>query len=129
MIYLSQTKYIINYASPIYDPTNTEKMKWTITTLIATLAASASVTAFDLTVFGARAIKNLNQTPTCAQLCIFNPKWARTYAPECADIPLGVEYATKLCENYMYQHMLDSCFKDKCSDGDRQKVFHAPLQC
>lgn len=101
-------------------------MKWSVTALIAALVASASVSAIDLAAFGPRALQNLNQTPACAQLCIFNPKWARTYAPECADLPLGKEYATKLCENYMYQHMLDSCFKDKCTDGERQKVFSAP---
>jgi len=103
-------------------------MKWSITAVLAALVASATVNAFDIKAFGARALKNLNQTPACAQMCIFNPKWARTYAPECADIPLGVEYATKLCQNYMYQHMLDSCFKEKCSDGDRKKVIWCLFQ-
>src|SRR5204863_129881 len=77
-------------------------------------------------VFGDRTVLNLNLTPPCAQMCILDPKWAKTYAPECADIPLGIEYATKLCQNYMYQYMLDSCFKDKCNDADRTKVIIVP---
>ena len=87
---------------------------------IVTLVASAS--AFDISVFGERAVQNLNLTPACAQICILNPKWAREYAPECSTIDLGVEYGTRLCQNYMYQHMLDNCFKDKCKVKDRKKV-------
>jgi hypothetical protein len=98
-------------------------MKGTIAIAFFTLVASAtSVFAIDISVFGEKAVMNLNLTPPCAQMCILNPKWARTYAPECSEIPLGIEYGTKLCQNYMYQHMLDACFKDKCSPKDRKKV-------
>ena|SRR5579859_1336982 len=93
-------------------------------TLLLSLATSAS--AIDLNAFGERALSNLNKTPTCAQMCILNPKWARTYAPECANIPLGVKYGRKLCQNFMYQAMLDNCFKEKCSNPeDRKKVILA----
>ena len=88
---------------------------------ILTLAVS-SVSAFDITTFGARAVQNLNRMPACAQLCIFNPKLAWTYAPECSDLPLGREYAKRLCQNYMYQHMLDNCFKENCNDNERKRV-------
>lgn len=95
-------------------------MKFSLTVILA--ASVAFVSAIDIGSFGERTIINLNLTPACAQICIFNPKWARRYAPECADLPLGVEYATKLCENYIYQHMLDNCIKGKCNDSDRKKV-------
>jgi hypothetical protein len=97
-------------------------MKFTIASILIASAVSA-VSAIDIGVLGERAVLNLNLTPACAQMCILNPKWARTYAPECADIPFGIEYATKLCQNHMYQYMLDSCFKDKCNDHDRNRVF------
>jgi hypothetical protein len=90
--------------------------------IVAVIASAASASAFDISVFGERAVQNLNLTPACAQICILNPKWAREYAPECASIDLGVEYGTRLCQNYMYQHMLDNCFKDKCKVKDRKKV-------
>lgn len=89
---------------------------------VAIIAATAAVSAFDISVFGERAVQNLNLTPACAQMCILNPKWAREYAPECSNIDLGVEYGTRLCQNYVYQHMLDNCFKDKCTPKDRKKV-------
>jgi hypothetical protein len=97
-------------------------MKGSIATLFTILASALAVSAIDISVFGEKAVINLNLTPPCAQMCILNPKWARTYAPECSEIPLGIEYGTKLCQNYMYQHMLDSCFKEKCGPKDRKKV-------
>jgi len=90
--------------------------------IVALIASAASASAFDISVFGERAVQNLNLTPACAQMCILNPKWAREYAPECANIDLGVEYGTRLCQNYVYQHMLDCCFKEKCKAKDRKKV-------
>ena len=86
------------------------------------VALTSAVSGFGVGNLGERVITNLNLTPSCAQTCIFNPKWTRTYAPECANIPIGIEYGTKLCQNYMYQHMLDNCFKEKCNDQDRKKV-------
>jgi hypothetical protein len=86
------------------------------------LAAAGSVVGLDISGFGKKALENLNKTPACAQSCIMNPKWAKTYAPECADLDFGKEYGMKLCQNYMYQHMLDNCFKEKCSAKDRKKV-------
>jgi hypothetical protein len=97
-----------------------QTMKLTITGSIFVL--TSAVSAIDIGVFGERAVLNLNLTPACAQMCILNPKWVRTYAPECADIPHGVEYGIRLCQNYMYQRMLDNCFKDKCNDDDREQV-------
>ena len=97
-------------------------MKFTVAGIVTLLASTVSVSAIDLSVFGERTVVNLNLTPACAQMCILNPKWAKTYAPECSDIPHGVEFGKRLCENYVYQHMLDNCFKDKCNDEDRKKV-------
>ena len=96
-------------------------MKLTVVGIVTLITSAISVSAIDISVFGERTIVNLNLTPTCAQMCILNPKWSRTYAPECSDIPLGVEYGKRLCQNYLYQHMLDNCFKDKCSDTDRKR--------
>lgn len=90
--------------------------------IVAIITSAATVSALDISVFGERAVQNLNLTPACAQMCILNPKWAREYAPECATIDLGVEYGRRLCRNYVYQHMLDNCFKDKCKPKDRKKV-------
>ena len=90
--------------------------------VVALIASAASASAFDISVFGERAVQNLNLTPACAQMCILNPKWAKEYAPECANIDLGVEYGTRLCQNYVYQHMLDNCFKEKCKAKDRKRV-------
>ena len=90
--------------------------------IVAIIASTATVSAVDISVFGERAVQNLNLTPACAQMCILNPKWAREYAPECATIDLGIEYGTRLCRNYVYQHMLDNCIKDKCKPKDRKKV-------
>jgi len=95
-------------------------MKFTPVCIISALASYAL--AFDPTVLGGRAINNLNLTPSCAQRCIFNPKFARIYAPECNNLEFGVEYATRLCKSYLYQHMLDSCFKEKCCNDDRKRV-------
>jgi len=96
-------------------------MKFTLVSILVASVASV-VSAIDISALGERTVLNLILTPGCAQMCILNPNWVKTYAPECADIPLGIEYATKLCQNYMYQHMLDNCFKDKCNDGDRKKA-------
>jgi hypothetical protein len=68
------------------------------------------------------AIQNLARTPGCAMPCILDPHWTKTYAPECADLPLGIEYGARLCRNYMYQHMMDHCIKGKCNDDDRKTV-------
>ena len=116
---------IVRHSSTSSIRLSIEIMKFTIVSILITYAAS-TVSAIDFGVLGERAILNLNLTPACAQTCILNPKWARTYAPECAGIPLGIEYATKLCQSYLYQHMLDSCFKDKCNDNDRKRVFMHP---
>jgi len=98
----------------------TYMMKFTAVCIISALASYAL--AFDPTVLGARAVNNLNLTPSCAQRCIFNPKYAKIYAPECKDLGFGVEYATRLCKSYLYQHMLDGCFKEKCCNDDRKRV-------
>ena len=90
--------------------------------IVALIASAVSVEAFDISIFGERTIRNLNLTPACAQMCILNPKWAKEYAPECAGIELGIEYGTRLCQNYVYQHMLDNCFRDKCKPKDRKRV-------
>jgi hypothetical protein len=97
-------------------------MKLTIAGILTLITSAFSVSAIDLSVLGERAVVNLNLTPECAQKCILNPTWAKTYAPECSGIPLGMEYGKKLCQNYMYQHMLDNCFKDKCNDEERKRV-------
>jgi hypothetical protein len=102
-------------------------MKLTIVSILFVSAASA-VSAIDIGALGERAVLNLNLTPVCAQTCILNPKWAKTYAPECANIPLGIEYVTKLCQSYLYQHMLDNCIKDKCNDNDRMRVIMLWIQ-
>ena len=60
--------------------------------------------------------------------CILDQHWTKTYAPECADLPLGTEYGARLCRNYMYQHMIDHCIKGKCNDGDRRTVFHQRME-
>jgi hypothetical protein len=107
-------------------------MKFTLAGTFAFLALTTSVSAlfnFDLTVFGERAMININRTPLCAKMCIFNPKWARTYAPECSSLPFGREYATRLCQNSVYQQMLDSCFKEKCNGNDRRLVESHVFSC
>jgi hypothetical protein len=86
------------------------------------LFALTSAAAIDVEVFGERALKNLNHAPVCAQICIFNPKLATTYAPETSSLPFGKEYGKELCENTKYQEMLDNCFKRRCSDKNRRKV-------
>lgn len=97
-------------------------MKFTIANIVTLILSTVSVSAIDLSVFGERAVVNINLTPACAQMCILNPKWAKTYAPECSGIPFGLEYGKRLCQNYLYQHMLDNCFKDKCDDNNRRRV-------
>ena len=71
-------------------------------------------------------MNNLNLTPACAQRCIFNPKYVQTYAPECNNLEFGVEYARRLCKSNLYQHMLDNCFKEKCTHDDRKRVMTPP---
>jgi hypothetical protein len=75
--------------------------------------------------FGARALANMAKMPNCALKCVINPKYARTYAPECDDIPFGKEYGRMLCQNEKYQQMLDGCFREKCPiPKHRKKVEH-----
>jgi len=94
------------------------------------LAFSTLITAFPIPLLGLdlplsipkTAIRNLNETPFCAKKCIFNPHWTQTYAPEVKDLGYGHEYGNALCLNYVYQHMLDNCFKENCSPAKRAKV-------
>lgn len=98
-------------------------MKTFMFALLAFVAfVAAFPTKFDVSVFGERAIKNFNASPVCAQICIFNPKWARTYASELSDMPFGKEYGKRLCENDKYQEALDGCFKRRCNDKNRRKA-------
>lgn len=94
-------------------------MKRLVVEFIARVACVVTALAFDVGSFGERAVKNLNLTPTCAKMCILNPRRARIYVPEAANIPFRREYGKKLCENKVYQEKLDSCFKRKCSDENR----------
>ena len=92
---------------------------------VALMVAAIPVSAFGLlTTFGMRAFNNMRKTPPCALKCVLNPRWAQTYAPECAKVPLGQEYGRLLCLNSIYQQELDNCFKDKCKrkPGTRKKV-------
>lgn len=120
------SRYVIFRSSSTYLQLPSIKiMKFTIVSILIASAAPA-VSAIDTGILGERALLNLNLIPACAKICILDPKWARTYAPECAGIPLGIEYVTKLCQSHLYQHMLDSCIKDKCNDNDRMRVFMNP---
>jgi len=95
----------------------------TMKILFVALSAFLAVTsAIDAGAFGERALNNLNHAPVCAQICIINPKFATTYAPETSSLPFGKEYGKALCENAKYQEMLDNCFKKRCSDKNRKKV-------
>src|SRR5579862_2373947 len=97
-------------------------MKTFFVILLALITLVVALPKLDVSDFGERAVKNLNQVPVCAQICILNPKWARIYAPEISSIPFGKEYGKKLCENSKYQDMLDGCFKKRCSEKNRTKV-------
>lgn len=95
-------------------------MKATLTGILAFVTSAVSISSFDI---GERALTNFFLTPACAQSCILNPRLVRKYAPECINIPIGMEYGTKLCQNHLYQHMLDNCFKEICNDQDRNEVY------
>jgi hypothetical protein len=98
-------------------------MKFSATCLIPGLVSLAAAMAMpDPALFGPRAVQNLESTPSCAKMCLLNPKYARTYASEGRDIDFGPEYGRMLCHNAKYQFMLDACIKEKCSDEDRRKA-------
>jgi hypothetical protein len=93
-------------------------MKVTITSIVALVFGVMGCSGLSFLpnpeAFGPRAVENMKKMPFCALKCVLNPKWARTYAPELADTPLGIEYGTGLCVNSEYQVAMDDCFKDKC---------------
>src|SRR5271170_4803097 len=90
-----------------------------LTALAATVLPAG---AFDLGAIPPKVVENLSRTPSCAMSCIFDPHWIKTYAPECSQLPLGAEYGSRLCRNFMYQFMIDTCIKSHCSDEDRRTV-------
>ena len=90
---------------------------------LAALAATVlPAGAFDWGAIPPQALENLNRTPSCAKSCILDLHWAKTYAPECSQLPFGVEYGSRLCRNFMYQFMIDTCIKSHCNDEDRRTV-------
>ena len=100
-------------------------MKTTIAlTAIVTIASITTPALADLLDFelGLKAAANIFKTPKCAKRCIFDPHYQETYAPDCSNLSAGVEMARRLCENQIYQQMMDNCIKEKCGDDDRQKV-------
>jgi len=90
--------------------------------LAALIGLALQVRAINLGAIPQIAIQNLARTPSCAMPSILDPHWTKTYAPECAALPVGIEYGARLCRNYMYQHMIDHCIKGKCNDDDRITV-------
>ena len=84
-----------------------------VSLVVPTLAAP-----MDLGDLGLTAINNIFRTPPCAMKCILDPHWLKTYAPECSDMSVGKDLGIRLCQNYMYQAMIDDCIKGKCDDGE-----------
>src|SRR5579862_4815026 len=94
------------------------KSRETFIAVTAIILSIIPVWAFNLPL---QALQNIIQTPGCATSCIFDGHWAKTYAPNCNGPP-NVEQGACLCRTYMYQHMMDNCIKEKCSDNDRRLV-------
>jgi hypothetical protein len=90
--------------------------------IVAILYFTESALAIDLGALGMTAITNIFRTPQCAMKCIFDPHWMDTYAPECAGLPVGKELGQRLCQNVIYQHMIDDCIKGNCNDDERGRV-------
>lgn len=94
-----------------------------LTKLVALASLLLHAKAFDVGGLPPKVLENISQTPSCAMSCILDSHWAKTYAPECSQLPFGTEYGARLCTNSIYQYMIDHCIKQKCNENDRKQVY------